>query len=113
MYNWDKINFWLSLAILIALIGVFLFKKPTIVNDEYFRYRSEETCQDLQAQYCMMMKSGRVDPLGEGVQQLLYKIKQTCGNNYHMNLEGCTPSWASVQGGMHEANLMPMLANLY
>jgi hypothetical protein len=112
MYNWDKINFWLSIIIVVALILIFFFKKPSNINDEYFRYQSGESCEELQAQYCMMMKSGRINPLGEGAQQLLYKIKQTCGNNYHLNLEGCNPSWAYTQGGVHEANLMPILANL-
>jgi hypothetical protein len=78
MYNWDKINCWLAFGITIALILVFFFKKPTDNPMEYYRYRRQETCKDLQAQYCRMMKNGTVDALqnGPGVSELLYKIKR-------------------------------------
>jgi hypothetical protein len=82
-------------------------------STEYFRYAADpETCSTLTNKYCMMMKDGKINNLLQPGQKILGQLQQACGKDSYMNISNCYPSWATIEGGTHDANLYPMVATV-
>jgi hypothetical protein len=82
-------------------------------HPEYFRYAEDpETCSTLTNKYCMMMKDGKINNLLQPGQKILGQLQQACGKDSYMNISNCYPSWATIEGGTHDANLYPMVATV-
>jgi hypothetical protein len=82
-------------------------------GQEYFRYATDpETCSTFTNKYCMMMKDGKINNLLQPGQEILGQLQQSCGKDSYMNISNCYPSWATVEGGTHNANLYPMVATV-
>ena len=88
-------------------------EKKETSKEEYFRYAADpETCSTLTNKYCMMMKDGKINNLLQPGQEILGQLQQACGKDSYMNISNCYPSWATIEGGTHNANLYPMVATV-
>ncbi len=103
----QKINLILGFLVLCVAVYVAykLFSdKPIEIDvklEEYYSDMGDMSCEELQQEYCKLMKSGRVNNLGDGGRAVLYNAMMKCGKDANMDVSSCYPSWTTRIGGTH------------
>lgn len=96
----EVINICLGCIVIIVAL-FFLLKKEN--------YASGDKCSQLATTYCNLIKSGKVDNLGDGARKVLFKALQECGADSHLDVSQCYPNWATRIGGTHFNPLYPQI----
>lgn len=95
----------ICLGCIVLLVAVFVVYKQAS-NEEFAVL---DKCGAIGKTYCKLLKSGKVDNLGDGARKVLYEAMQACGNSGYLDVTDCYPSWATRIGGTHYNPLYPQI----
>jgi len=108
----EKVN--LILAVFALCLGVYCayLASQKKGGEEYYAELNDMSCDQLQQAYCNLMKTGRMNNLGDGARRVLYNAMMKCGKDAHLDMDSCYPSWATRRGGTHDYPFYPQITSV-